>query len=146
MEEQRTKHNQLRAVRGGHQGVTTKLIKEADELLTVSPLTIEGRTCLDVINKQLHLKAELLSGLDTEIVSLCKVSDIEGDIEEAESITAKIIECRAKIDKAITPENNIRTGSTTPTDSTVAPVNLLAYGRTRLPKLTLPKFKGDITL
>ena len=115
-------------------------------MLTVSPLTIEGRTRLDVINKQLRLKAELLSGLDTEIVSLCEVSDIEGDIEEAESITAKIIECRAKIDKAITQENNIRTGSTTPTDPTVALVNPLAYGRTHLPKLTLPKFKGDITL
>ena len=91
MEEQRTKHDRLRVVHGGHRGVTTKLIKEADELLTASPLTIEGRTCLDVINKQLRLKAELLSGLDTEIVSLCEVSDIE----EAESITAKIIECRA---------------------------------------------------
>ena len=146
MEEQRTKHDRLRAVRGGHRDVTTKLIKEADELLTVSPLTTEGRTRLDVINKQLGLKAELLSGLDTEIVSLCEVSDIEGDIEEAESITAKIIECRAKIDKVITPENNIRTGSTTPTDLTVAPVNPLAYERTHLPKLTLPKFKGDITL
>jgi len=82
MEEQSTKHERLRAVCGGHQGVTTKLIKEADELLTVSPLTVEGRSRLDVINKQLRLKAELLSGYDTEIVSLCEVSDIEGDVEE----------------------------------------------------------------
>ena len=55
-------HDRLQAVHGGHRGVTTKLIKEADELLTVSPLTVKGRSCLDVINKQLHLKVELLSG------------------------------------------------------------------------------------
>ena len=62
MEEQRTKHERLWAVRGGHRGVTTKLIKKADELLTVSPLTVEGRSRLDVINKQLRLKAELRVG------------------------------------------------------------------------------------
>ena len=56
---------------------------------------------------------------------------------------AKIIECRAKIDKTIIPEDNICTGATTPLDSTVAPVNPL---RTPLPKLTFPKFKGDITM
>ena len=61
MEEQRTKYERLRAVRGGHRGVTTKLIKEADELLAVSPLTVEGRSRLDVINKQLRLKVELLT-------------------------------------------------------------------------------------
>ena len=146
MEEQRTKHERLRAVHGGHRGVTTKLIKEADELLAVSPLTVEGRSCLDVINKQLRLKAELLSGYDTEIVSLCEVSDIEGDIGEAETITAKIIKCRAKIDKTISREGSTPTSRATPPDSTITPISPLAYGRTRLPKLTLPKFKGEIIL
>jgi len=142
-EERRTKHERLRAVRGGHRGVTTKLIKEVDELLAVSPLTVEGRSRLDVINKQLRLKAELLRGLDTEIVSLCDVSDIQGEIEEAEGITAKIIEYRTKIDKAIIPETeNVRC---MPPDSTVAHANP-AYTKTRLPKLTLPKFKGDVTM
>ena len=89
--------------------MTTKLIKEANELLTVSPLTVEGRSRLDVINKQLRLKAELLSGYDIEIVSICEVNDIEGDIEEAETITAKIIKCRAKIDmRAVHPLAELR--------------------------------------
>ena len=128
MEEQRTKHERLRAVHSGHRGVTTKLIKEADELLAISPLTVEGKSRLDVINKQLRLKAELLSGYDTEIVSLCEVSDIEGDIEKAETITAKIIECRAKIDKAISREGSTPTSGGTPPDSTIAPISPLVYG------------------
>ena len=92
-------------------------------MLAVSPLTVEGRSRLDVINKQLRLKAELLSGYDTEIVSLCEVSGIEGD---AETITAKIIECRAKIDKAISREGITPTSGATPPDSTIAPASPLA--------------------
>jgi len=33
------------------------------------------------------MKSELLSGLNQEIISLCEVSEIDGEIEEAETIT-----------------------------------------------------------
>ena len=43
----------------------------------------------------------MLSGLNQEIISLYEVSDIESEIEEAETITARIIECQSKIEKSI---------------------------------------------
>jgi len=48
---QRAKYEILKAMWGGHRGVTTKLIKETDELLAMTTLLSEGRTCLDVIHK-----------------------------------------------------------------------------------------------
>ena len=98
-EARRTNNEQLRAVCGGHRGVITKLIKETDEILATTPLTTEGRSRLDVIHKQLGLKAELLRRLDNDILALCEVSDIDTEIEEAEPITAKVIEYKSKIAK-----------------------------------------------
>ena len=87
-EEQRAMHKRLRAVQRGHRGVTTKLIRETDELLVATTLSTESRSRLGIIHKELSLKSELLSGLNQEIISLCEVSDIESEIEEAETITA----------------------------------------------------------
>jgi len=51
-------HEQLKVVWGGHIGVTTKLIKETDELLAVTTLSIEGRTHLGAIHNYLQLRVE----------------------------------------------------------------------------------------
>jgi len=50
-EEQKAKYERLKAVRGGHRDVTTKLIRETDEFLATTTLSSEGRTRLDVIHK-----------------------------------------------------------------------------------------------
>ena len=104
--EQRAKLEQQRSVRGGHRGAATKLIKETTELfsttLDTTPLLTKGKTHLDEIHKQLCLKFKLLNGLNAEILGLCEVSDIEGEMEETEVITARIIECQAKIEKIVT--------------------------------------------
>ena len=42
-EESGAKHE---AVRGGHRGVTARLIKGADELLTTAPPSEESKSCL----------------------------------------------------------------------------------------------------
>ena len=97
-EARRTNNKRLRAVHGGHRGVITKLITETNEILATTPLTTEGRSRLDVIHKQLGLKAEL-RGLDNDILALCEVSDIDTEIEEAEPITAEVIEYKSKIAK-----------------------------------------------
>jgi len=149
-EEQRAKYERLKAVRGGHRGVTTKLIRETDELLTTTTLSSEGRTRLDVIHKQLCMKSELLSGLNQEIISLCEVSEVDGEIKEAETITARIIECQAKIEKAIKSIANPSAMSHLSDPSTLREPSLgdISYARTstRLPKLVLPKFRGDMTM
>jgi len=65
-EESGAKYERLMAVRGGHRGVITRLIKEADELLATPTPTEESKSRLNVICKQLQLKHEVLSGLDTQ--------------------------------------------------------------------------------
>ena len=97
----RRKYKRLKQVRGGHRGVTTKLIKEADELLSAPPLTPEAKSRLHVINKQLSLKSSYLNNLDSEVLDLCEVSDIAGEVDEAEVITAKIIECQFRIEQCM---------------------------------------------
>ena len=149
-EEQRAKYERLKAVRGGHRGVTTKLIRETDELLATTTISTEGRTRLGVIHRQLCMKSELLSGLNQEIISFCEVSEIDGEIEEAETITARIIECQAKIEKSI---KSIASSSVTirssrdlsPPREPSLSGDAMSQARTRLPKLVLPKFKGDVT-
>ena len=39
-----------------------------------------------------------LSKLDKEISSLCELDEIEREVEESEATTAKIIECKRRID------------------------------------------------
>lgn len=85
---------------------------------------------------------KVFSSLDGEIVSLCPEEEIEREIEESESITAKIIESKRKIDsslKGIPGDRSVRP-STGVVHSDHATVN-----RPRLPKLTLAKFRGDVT-
>ena len=134
------KYERLKAVRGGHRGVTTRLIKEADELLATATPTEESKSRLTVIHKQLQLKHEVLSALDTQIVSLCDIGNIEEELLDAESVTARILECKVKI------ERNLKSSKAEPTSSEL-PVQPMAAtaGRTRLPKIVLPKFRGDVT-
>ena len=67
---------------------------------------------------------------------------------DAETIPAQIIECQAKIEKSI---KSIASSSTTTRSSDLSPPREpsssgdVSQARTRLPKLILPKFKGDVT-
>ena len=116
-------------------------------------MSTEGRTRLGVIHKQLCLKSELLSGLNQEIISLCEVSEIDGEIKETETITARIIECQAKIEKLIksiaSPSVSTRSSDlSTPRESSLTGDTYIRMSdaRTHLPKLVLLKFKGDVTM
>ena len=137
-EESGAKYDRLKAIRGGHRGVTTRLIKEADELLATALLSGEIKSRLNVIHKQLELKHEVLSVLDTQIVSVCDIANIEEELQDAESVTARILECKLKIEKSIKSLKTESTSSELPVPTTAV------VGRTCLPKLVLPKFKGDV--
>ena len=83
---------QLRAIRGGHHGVVTKLIKEVDELLaTGETFTAEQRTLLQVKQQQLDSKLKVLDDIDKQILDKCETSQIEQEITEAEVVSAKIL-------------------------------------------------------
>lgn len=129
----------LRAVRGGHRGVVTRLVKEAEVILREETPTPEQRGQLTVIKQQLEGKLNLLRDMDEKIMNLCELDAIETEINESETIVAKIIDCKLKIEQfsAVSPPAVVP-----PSPAAVAPSTPQANAR--LPKLILPKFKGDV--
>ena len=83
---------------------------------------------------------KVFSNLDREIVALCPEEDIKRETEDSESVTTKIIEARRKIDMTL-KENSVCDRTHVLSMPSVED----AGTRPRLPKLTLPKFRGDIT-
>ena len=82
---------------------------------------------------------KVLSDIDKDILSKCDVGEIEHEIDESEAITAKIMNCQQRIHEAIR----------TPTEPSAVPtptaVSTSTPMKPKLPKLTLPKFKGELT-
>ena len=133
-----TEFERLRKVRGGHRAVTTKVVREVDNILaTEDPLSADQLRQLSVKEQQLNLKLKVLSDIDQEILAQCDVSTIEGDIDESETVSARILECQQRISVALK--------STAATPTAMAPLVATTYEKPKLPKLTLPRFKGDLT-
>ena len=126
-----------RAVRRGHRGVVTKLVHEAEGILRDETIDSEQRSRLSVIKQQLEGKLKLLHDMDRDILNRCEVDTIETEIDESELVIAKIISCNQQIDKAVasSPSSAAVPSRVTPTVQQAKP---------RLPKLLLPKFKGDV--
>ena len=95
--ERKSKLHRLRAIRRGNR-VLTKLTKEVDNMLSKPEVDAEATARLKVIFKQLEGKFKLLANLDSEVLGLCEMDDIEREIEESETVTAKVIELKRRID------------------------------------------------
>lgn len=138
-----SKIERLKATRAAHRGVVTKLERETDELLTEATAT--NRSRLDVIICLLEAKLKTLNEIDDEIIAICPLEDITNEIEESEEKTAQIIQCKKKIEQATQSVTQVQ-----PTLQNVysqsEPHSLLSNAvKPRLPKLSLPKFRGDVT-
>ena len=79
------------AVRRGHWGVVTKLVREAEDILLNETLSPEQHSRLNVIRQQLDGKLTLLNDMDRDILKHCEVEAIDTEIEESENMIAKII-------------------------------------------------------
>lgn len=83
-----------RAIRRANRGVVTKLVREAEEIIRATEsFDSLKRNRLHVINQQLEGKLSLLNGMDKDILDHCELEAIETEIEESESIVAKVIDC-----------------------------------------------------
>ena len=132
-EEQRIKLDRLRKIRRGHCSVLTKLTREVEGLVEATEPDPNRASRLRIIHEQLDGKMKVFSNLDGEIVSLCAEEDIDQEIDDSETIIAKIIEAKRKIDFTVKENSHDRAReSTTPVSNPVA--------KPRLPELTLPKF------
>lgn len=90
--------------------------------------------------------------MDSEIVMLCNLDNVEGEINESESVLAKILECKghmsAVIKRSLTTSRVLTTAETVSGPVTSDPRvsgSALQNVNTRLPKVVLHKFQGNMT-
>ena len=127
-------------IRAGHRGVVTKRLEEA-RLLLEGDGTPDTRAMVRYMFI-LQEKLDLLKRLDSEILELLEVEvEIATEIEQADAYNQELLEILLRL-------KDISSG-TTPTTatpvSTGGGVTGAAHHNTRLPKLTLRTFDGDIT-
>jgi len=131
----------LRAIRGGHRGVVTRLTKQLDELLAAE-LVGECVSKLNVLLQQLNNKFDKLQEMDRDIITLCKLEEIKREMEESEIMTAKVLDYKRKVEEALSVVTFRRNLTTSVVDLT--PVASTSNAKARLPKITLPKFRGNV--
>ena len=88
----------LKAIRGAHRGVATKLTRQAEEILENTLLLSEDYERLFVIYQQLNTKLQTLNDYDQKILTVCDVRDIENEIEESQEAVERVMRCKRKID------------------------------------------------
>ena len=125
--------------------MSTKLVKEVDELLHSHDVDIEQ---LEVIANQLEEKIRTLNEIDKEILGMCKVSKIEYKIEKVKR-NDRSHRTVVNTNKVSLPIASMLTIN--PSQGTVE--NTSANSRTmnttmslpKLPKLEDVKFRGQVT-
>ena len=138
--------SRLRSMRGGHRGTVTKLEKEVDELLNNASAFDVNR--LQVIDRQLEGKLTTLDKLDTDIQNLCDLEQLTQEIEESDHVTARILECRERIRVWNIQASNVNgssMGQNPSSQHSSSTTSSFTAAKPKLPKLTLPKFRGEIT-
>lgn len=160
----------LRATRVGNKGVVTKLIAETEGILHGPyPLEEKTRNRLARTEKVLKEKTELIHDLDEKIIAVCKVEDIKEEIENAKDLKMRVMDAIEAISigtMPTTPFNSSSSSNLTQGTNTIfippsspgsssgsqQPQGNFGNGtenpktaRTKLPKITLHRFKGDVT-
>ena len=88
----------LKAKRRGHRAVTTKLIHETEEIFETPDVSTLNHSRLKIINNLLAEKEKLLQEMDDQVLSLCKVEEIENEIEDSDVIRSKILKVKGRIE------------------------------------------------
>lgn len=96
----------LKAIRGAHRGVTTKLTRQAEEIFENESLTSDNYERLFVIYQQLETKLLTLNDYDQRILAVCEVANIENEIEESQQAIQRVMECKRKIDLELKRKSN----------------------------------------
>ena len=139
----------LRAIRGGHRAVLTKYFNELQELLATTELSEESLTRIEVLKQQLDGKQKTLTELDAKILNEIKIEDVEKEIEESEAIVIKVTVLKERIERVrkqnATSQHTIVENSQNRNEQGAVAMATPSSSFTRLPKLQLPHFKGDVT-
>ena len=109
----------LRATRAGNRGVVTKLITEVEQIVQ---LDTKPKDRLERISLMLDQKWNLLNEYNDKILALCKVEDIEKEIEDAHDLTMRIMDTKAEIAKLTTPPTTVETQPSPSNLATTSPI------------------------
>ena len=136
----------LRAIRGAHRGIATKLLKEADEILaSTSTTTLDDglKTKLNTLKQQIEGKLAKLNEVDDKILGLCDVKNIGAEIVESEEYTTKVTSCIVQLESVVN-KCELQMINTAPVVENVhiSPTQI----RAKLPKITLQKFREMLPL
>ena len=149
----------LKAVRGGNRAIVTKIQREACSIISDgSDISTDNElvTRLNSIADTLKEKRSLIEGLDQKVLDICDIAEIEKEVEETTEITRGINITLRKIERALrgnTVENRAPNMQSTPRRVETERVseqdrsftsNASSVSQVRLPKITLPRFNGDI--
>lgn len=135
----------LKAIRGAHRGVTTKLTRQAEEIFENESLTSDNYERLFVIYQQLETKLLTLNDYDQRILAVCEVANIENEIEESQQAIQRVMECKRKIDLELKRKSNESSADNNGSSTSQVNSSRTSQAKARLPKLSLPRFRGDIT-
>ena len=131
--------------RSGHRSSTTKLLTRIDEALRASPLDGDWIASLKM---SLNEKLEKLKTLDREIEELLDGEDeLAEEIERTDEYMERVHEAVAKLNKVLNPRLSSADSVTRPTASAepvTQPPAPPAARTVKLPRLTLPRFSGNI--
>ena len=131
-EEAKARCDRSKAIRRANRGVIMKLTREVNKLINVETLSEATLVRLRVTFRQLEAKQLTLNDLDREILSLCELAEVEGEIDESETILARIIECKGKLESVLQPPHSITTEVTMDTSHSET-VSSARAAKTRLP-------------
>jgi hypothetical protein len=120
-------------------------LNEADELLaSTSPTTLEDelKTKLNILKQQIKCKLAKLNEVDKKILDLCDVKNIGEEVLESEEYTARVTSRIVRLESVVN-KSEIQVINTAPAVETlhISPTQI----RAKLPKITLQKFRGNIT-
>ena len=145
--EKQEKLARLKATRKSHRGVTTKYINEVDNLLKHEPLDQKQQESVENLRKRLDLKLRTLETIDQEILDLCDLGTIDKEIEESEILSFRVTEITSKIQRALATsqrQNEREVRESTPSSQSTISTTSEKQSRTKLPRLDLQIFNGDI--
>ena len=136
-------------IRAGHRGVVTKRIKEVEN--TIAAATGPSHAPIDLakltrLKLSLWKKLDTVSKLDDEIFELIEYeADLVSEIDTADAYKQTIYDTLVKVDEQINAITDSSAASPrTSHASSSTPAATVGHA-TRLLKLQLPTFNGDIT-
>ena len=102
----------------------------------------ELKTKLNILKQQIKCKLAKLNEVDKKILDLCDVKNIGAEVLESEEYTARVTSRIVRLESVVN-KSEIQVINTAPAVETlhISPTQI----RAKLPKITLQKFRGNIT-